>query len=267
MTNIDTHLSPLWLIFAVREILGKNVISLLRNVRDLGSITKAANATPMSYKKAWDLIDHLNNISPRPIVTARTGGKDGGGCSLTDYGTLIVSAYDTYEQLYQRLSRAFAIATPDFSEFDTLVKQLIMKTSARNQFTGTVTKLRKGNVSAEVVIRISDHDLISASVTNKSVESLGIKEGDTLMALLKASSIILMSTDGPLKTSAINRLCGTVASITQDVLNSEVKVALEGDKSIVAVVTNQSVVDLGLREGSPVCAIFSDSQVILAVNA
>lgn len=63
--------------------------------------------------------------------------------------------------------------------------------SARNQLQGTVTRIHKGAVNAEVVIGLPGGDAIAASITNESVDALGLKDGDTATALFKAGSVIL----------------------------------------------------------------------------
>ena len=63
--------------------------------------------------------------------------------------------------------------------------------SARNQLKGTVTRIQKGAVNAEVVIQLPGGDSIAASITNDSVDALGLKDGDSATALFKAGSVIL----------------------------------------------------------------------------
>ncbi len=63
--------------------------------------------------------------------------------------------------------------------------------SARNQLKGTVTRVQKGAVNAEVVIQLPGGDSIAATITNESVDALGLKNGDGATALFKAGSVIL----------------------------------------------------------------------------
>lgn len=70
-----------------------------------------------------------------------------------------------------------------------------MKTSARNQLHGQITRLKKGAVNAEVVIHLDGGEQITAIITNTSVERLGLKEGGKAYALIKASDVILAVDD------------------------------------------------------------------------
>jgi molybdate transport system regulatory protein len=63
--------------------------------------------------------------------------------------------------------------------------------SARNQLAGTITHLQKGAVNAEVVIGLPGGDTVAASITNESVESLGLAIGKDATAVFKAGSVIL----------------------------------------------------------------------------
>lgn len=63
--------------------------------------------------------------------------------------------------------------------------------SARNQLKGTVARIQKGAVNAEVVIQLPDGDSIAATITNDSIDALGLKNGDAATAVFKAGSVIL----------------------------------------------------------------------------
>jgi molybdate transport system regulatory protein len=63
--------------------------------------------------------------------------------------------------------------------------------SARNQLQGTVSRLTRGGVSAEVLIRLPGGQSIAAIITNGSVDALGLQEGDTATAVFKAGAVIL----------------------------------------------------------------------------
>ena len=63
--------------------------------------------------------------------------------------------------------------------------------SARNQLQGTVKKIIRGAVNSEIDIELNGGDLIASTVTNDSVENLGLTEGQTAIAIFKAGSVIL----------------------------------------------------------------------------
>jgi molybdopterin-binding protein len=62
--------------------------------------------------------------------------------------------------------------------------------SARNQFKGTIKEIKVGNVMAEVVVMVGSFE-IAAAITKGSVERLGLKQGDTVTAVIKATDVMI----------------------------------------------------------------------------
>jgi molybdate transport system regulatory protein len=108
-------------------------------------------------------------------------------------------------------------------------------------------------------------ETIVASITKESAETLAIKKGLEVIALVKAPQIIIVSDFGGYRVSARNQLKGTVARVKPGAVNSEVDIELKGGEQVTATVTNDSIDTLGLRKGQSVTAIFKAGAVILAV--
>lgn len=66
------------------------------------------------------------------------------------------------------------------------------KISARNQLRGTVEEIVLGTVTAKVTIRVGEN-LIESVITRQSVEDLGIAKGDSVIALIKSTEVMLMT--------------------------------------------------------------------------
>ena len=79
-------------------VIGPGKIDLLRLVGETRSIAAAARALGIPYKRAWLLIDSLNQGFGRPVVETETGGKGGGGATLTPLGQQLVACYAALEQ-------------------------------------------------------------------------------------------------------------------------------------------------------------------------
>jgi len=77
--------------------IGPGKIDLLRAVDETRSIAAAARAIGLPYKRAWLLIDSLNEGFGRLVVETATGGKGGGGASLTTIGQQLIERYDALE--------------------------------------------------------------------------------------------------------------------------------------------------------------------------
>jgi molybdate transport system regulatory protein len=77
--------------------LGPGKVELLEAVREHGSISAAARSLDMSYRRAWLLIDELNQSLKSPATVSEQGGQSGGGCVLTPVGENIVRLYRDVE--------------------------------------------------------------------------------------------------------------------------------------------------------------------------
>jgi molybdate transport system regulatory protein len=73
--------------------LGYGRVVLLERIRDHGSISAAARSMEMSYRRAWNLVDSMNRQSRTPVVTMSTGGRGGGGASLTEAGEHAIETF------------------------------------------------------------------------------------------------------------------------------------------------------------------------------
>lgn len=78
--------------------LGPGKIDLLEHIAETGSISAAARAMEMSYKRAWDLVEELNVMFGKPLVAAKTGGRRGGGAELTLVGQSVVRRFRDMER-------------------------------------------------------------------------------------------------------------------------------------------------------------------------
>jgi molybdate transport system regulatory protein len=74
-------------------LLGPGKGKLLEAIEEAGSISGAARAMGMSYKRAWDLVSDLNKLFTEPAVVTSFGGPKGGGASLTEFGREVLAHY------------------------------------------------------------------------------------------------------------------------------------------------------------------------------
>ncbi|WP_175940953.1 TOBE domain-containing protein [Caballeronia sp. BCC1704] len=240
-------------------------IALLAAIRDTGSITSAAKRVGMSYKAAWDAVDTMNNLAGEPLVASATGGRGGGGTRLTASALRLIDTYHAVEREHRKFLEHVGEAIEGFDRDWRLIGRLGMRTSARNQLAGKITKITRGAVNDEVELGLPGGQTIVAVVTHESTEALGLQQGSDAFALIKASWVMLM-VDAPAKLSARNQLRGTIASVTRGAVNAEVTLALDESTTVTAIITNQSAEALGLAEGQKAVAVVKASSVIIGVN-
>ena len=253
-------------------------VALLEAIHATGSITGAAKAVGMSYKGAWDAVDAMNNLAGEALVVRAAGGKGGGGTRLTPRALRLVETFRAIEhehrRFLERAAQALAAGANEGEEaraggFErdlAVLGRFAMRTSARNQLFGTVTAIVRGAVNDEVSITLPGGETLVATVTHESAEALGLAAGVPVVALVKATSVVLVaSAADAARLSARNRLSGTVDVVRHGAVNAEVTLALPSGVVIAAIVTDASVDALGLAPGNAATAVFKASSVLLGV--
>ncbi len=251
---------------AGRSSVGGERIALLEAVESEGSITRAARKVGLSYKAAWDALSAINNLLPRPAVVAQTGGRRGGGATVTPDGRALIAAFRLLEERLSRVAALLGGADAGTADPLTLLWSLGMKTSARNAYRCTILDVRIGSVDAEVVLGLTGTTTLSAVITVESVRDLDIRVGREATALIKAPFVLLATGETPPRVSARNRIPGIVATREDGSVNSEIVLDIGGGKTLAAIVTRDSADALDLRPGSSAWALFQSSHVILAVD-
>jgi len=96
----------LWIDGTEGTFLGYGRIILLERIREHGSITQAAKSMKMAYRHAWELVDSMNRQASKPLVEAATGGRNGGGASLTEEGERAIRLFwELYADFQSYLER------------------------------------------------------------------------------------------------------------------------------------------------------------------
>ena len=248
-----------------RLLIGRERVALLEAVMEHKSITKAAEVAGFSYKTAWDAVNAINNLLPRPAFLTRTGGSRGGGAEITEEGRRLIRAFRRLEEKLGRISTAIAEEGLEHEE-DLLFWGLDLKLSARNAFFCKVVKIVPARVDAEVKLEVASGLAITASVTNASVRELGLALGRQCVAVVNASSILIAHKGTAKPISARNKIQGTVVGRTDDKTASEIMLDIGAGKTMTAVVSPQGADEAEAAIGAQVLAMFKASHVILAAD-
>ena len=177
-------------------------IELLRQIKQIGSINQAAKLAGVSYKTAWDNIDAMTKISPKPLLDRSTGGKQGGGTQLTSYADRLLQLYDLLQQTQKR---AFEILHEENIPLDNALfatAKSSLQTSARKQKDSLVWV----DVNIDGI-----NEPICAVITEKSSKRLDLMLGRDVMLLIKAPWIKLN-----LKRIGVNDFTGEIIAIEQN---------------------------------------------------
>ena len=93
MEPVFTLNGRIWVEIGGERVLGPGRIELLERIQQSGSIRQAALQMKMSYKQAWDLINHMNTHFKQPVVTSQRGGRGGGSATVTDEGLKVIAGF------------------------------------------------------------------------------------------------------------------------------------------------------------------------------
>ena len=77
--------------------MGPGKAELIERIAETGSISAAARAMRMSYRRAWQLVESLNRDFREPVITTAIGGRRGGGARVTRFGRGMLAAYRAME--------------------------------------------------------------------------------------------------------------------------------------------------------------------------
>jgi len=241
--------------------------ALLQALADTGSINRAARTAGYSYKGAWMLLEAACNLANEQLLETATGGAGGGGTRLTPAAHALLEAWRKLQAQHQAFLQGQEAELAQLPALQGLLRRMSMKTTARNQFAGTVSALELGPVSASVSITLAGGGEITATMTTAAAKRLKLKKGKEALALIKASAVVLVTDFAGWQLSARNQLAGSISRIEKGAVSSLVAVTLPGGAVITASVTNEGVDALGLKVGAAATAVFKAYSVMVAAQA
>ncbi len=92
-----------WVEDGEEKFYGPGPNELIKRIRKEGSLSKAAGQMHMSYKKAWDIIQRLNQHSEEPLVILKKGGQHGGGAEVTPHALKVIKEFEDLQNKIDEL--------------------------------------------------------------------------------------------------------------------------------------------------------------------
>lgn len=247
------------------EMLGKPFllekrIILLHAIQEHGSISKAAKAVPMSYKSAWEAVDMMNSLSPEPIVSRETGGKDGGGTTITEYGERLLKNYALLKEEHTRFLERLSTLTDIQSGTFKTIERLAMQLSARNQIQADVLTIDSHDVNAKIGLKLKGGQLLTVIITQEAVENLHLQIGETITAIFKSSAVVPSVGE---KQDKDNILEGSISKIEKDEKNIKIVIDIGAYDKIVSVISKKSLEGITLNEGNVIDVTIKSHDILL----
>ncbi|HAF5680689.1 TPA: TOBE domain-containing protein [Salmonella enterica subsp. enterica serovar Muenchen] len=141
-----------------------------------------------------------------------------------------------------------------------------MAISSRNQLPGKISSVAGGAVNDEIELTLTGGTRLVAIVTHNSTETLELKEGKDVIALIKASWVTLATEDCGLKFSARNQFAGRVTQVMEGAVNTTVHIFTDTGFELVAAITNESQHEMKLAVDSRVIALIKASAILIATR-
>ena len=189
MDVIDTMLThrrhkmscKIWIEYKGQPLIGKGGAQILEQIQKEESISKAAKKLGMSYRYVWSYLQKIEKTLKEPVIETYRGGKfGGGGAKLTKLGKSLLEEYRRVEgYLGEVLSDA---------EYWEAVG---LKISARNRLKGKVLTVEKERLTAKIKVQITIPTIVTALISREAAEDLGIKVGDEVEAVIKATEVMI----------------------------------------------------------------------------
>lgn len=236
-------------------------IELLKRVQQTGSISQGAKLAGISYKSAWDAINEMNQMADETLVERATGGKGGGGATLTRYGERLIQLFQLMEQIQQKAFDALQQDTLPLDSLLAAIARFSLQTSARNQLFGTVVSNDAQQVVQHLLIQLADGvTQLNVALTQRSADRLQLAAGKEVLVLIKAPWIRI-SRDA---AQDDNQLAATVSAIEPGEQMSEVLMKLASGETLCATLSNDQLQQLKLQPGDSVIASFNAEHAIVA---
>lgn len=225
----------LWIDIGGQGTAGHGRIRLLELIGETGSIKKAAESIGMSYKAAWDSINQLNEIYGKNLVERTTGGRGGGGTTLTEHGRSLIKTYNYYKRIHELY----------------------------------LTDITQMNCVEAVVKEVYDGYAVAETLQGDRLACVlldgGIKAADRVNLFIKPSDIILINSDN-FQASARNLIKTKVKSITDDNGVSSIVLNTEKGTPLSVQITSKSAEKLSMKKGSGIFALFKTASVLAALK-
>jgi len=141
-----------------------------------------------------------------------------------------------------------------------------MQTSAGNQLLGTVISISTEGLNSEIVLQLEGGDQVAALITPQGLQRLGLKIGSRAYAIIRTSAVMLMHANTDLLFSARNNFCGRLIEMEVGPIGAKLTLQLQSGNIFQAFVSKQTVNELDLKQGEPVCCVFRAIDVLIAVE-
>jgi molybdate transport system regulatory protein len=232
----------------LEHFLSPKRVELLEKISVYGSISKAAKASGVTYKTAWDWLEKMNRLSPQPLVRKVSGGKDGGGTILTLYAKELMQRFEQVYALHQKhlrsLETSFEIHENEENEH-----------FSYSRLSGVIVSMSLVERYGSVGLEIAPNKQVKIEVPHSFFEAHKVKVGDKAEALIEAEAVSI-SQVLQADSSQQNQFNGKVHGVYKEKDSVLVDVYIAPEKLLRSRITRSSYEKMGIHEGDTILTLF-----------
>ncbi|ABB44814.1 putative transcriptional regulator, ModE family [Sulfurimonas denitrificans DSM 1251] len=251
-----------WLTKDNESFLGSGRIELLKKIENTGSINAAAKEMKMSYKAAWERINSMNKLADEPLITRTTGGKGGGGTTLTPYAYELIKTYDRLNEVHRQFIDRFAEAGDDAEHLAKILNRTFLTTSARNQIPSTINSIKINGLNADIELAMFKECSITSTITEKSTKNMLLHTDSKVYAIIKSSDINILN-EAPSPNKNINIIEGVIESI--EISQDSLEVAFRINENILLIALLDKESAASLKKGAKAYALINTNNIIIGL--
>lgn len=252
-----------WLSKDGENFLGSGRIQLLKTIEKTGSMNAAAKEMKMSYKAAWERVNSMNTLADEPLITRTTGGRGGGGTTLTPYAHQLIQTYERLREVHAKFIDRFAEAGNDADRLESILNRTFLTTSARNQLPSKVKSITEDELNTNLELSLTQDLSLVSSITAKSAKDMALHEGSDTYAIIKSSDIEIVKI-APNPSKSLNIIEGVIASIESSQHSLEITLKIDEALSLVSAPSRDDS-EAGLEVGMRAYALISTKNIIIGL--
>ena len=243
-------LSKLFLTHNQERFITPERIELLRSIVTHGSISAGAKGIGKSYKWAWDSIEQMNSHSNTVLVSKSSGGKGGGGASITPFAQDMIDYYDDLERVHQSKIERYE------ERFNHAFERGTFSNDIASTLHGSIELVEHHDDVCELSIAYG-----STTLKAKCKQSLGLKQDSQIAFMVESNQIIIAKE--AVSISAQNLLVGKIIEIVEEAKNVYLDLELETQEHLRVLITTNSLEQFDLRVGENCFAYFKTYNITI----
>jgi molybdate transport system regulatory protein len=217
----------------------------------------------MSYKAAWERVNSMNALADEPLITRTTGGRGGGGTTLTPYAHQLIETYERLREVHAKFIDRFAEAGGDADRLEAILNRTFLTTSARNQLPSKVKSITQDELSTNLELSLFGDVSLISSITAKSAKDMALHEGSDTYAIIKSSDIEIVKT-APKAHKNLNIIEGVIDSIETSEHSQEIVFRVNNSLLLVAAISRDDL-ELNLEVKEKAYAIINTKNIIIGL--